>query len=66
MLVSFDNDGTITSRSLSPSGPFSIGTNNVVFTVFDNNGASNTCTAQVIVVDTTPPAVAHALTSSPI
>ncbi len=54
---SFDNDGTITSRSLSPAGPFASGTNNVMFTVFDNSGASNTCNAQIIVVDTTPPAI---------
>ena len=52
---SFDSDGTITSRSLSPAGPFTTGINNVTLTVFDNNGASNTCQAQIIVVDTTPP-----------
>jgi len=54
---SFDNDGTITSRSLGPAGPFDMGTNDVVLTVYDNNGASNTCQAQVIVVDTTPPSL---------
>ncbi len=54
---SFDSDGTITSRSLNPAGPFPTGTNNVMLTVFDNSGASNTCNAQIIVVDTTPPTI---------
>lgn len=53
---SFDSDGTITSRSLTP-GPFDKGTNNVTLTVLDNNGASNTCNAQIIIVDTTPPTI---------
>jgi hypothetical protein len=54
---SFDSDGTITSRSLSPAGPFATGTNSVTLTVFDNSGASNTCNAQIIVVDNTPPVI---------
>ncbi len=54
---SFDSDGTITNSSLNPAGPFAMGTNDVVLTVFDNNGATNTCQAQIIVVDTTPPSL---------
>jgi len=54
---SFDNDGTITSRSLNPAGPYTEGRNDVTLTVFDDQGASNTCNAQIIVADTTPPAI---------
>jgi hypothetical protein len=54
---SFDNDGTITSRSLTPAGPFARGTNHVTLTVFDDGGASNTCNAQIIVVETSMPTI---------
>jgi T5SS/PEP-CTERM-associated repeat protein len=52
---SFDSDGTITNRTLSPPGPYSKGTNAVTLTVVDNQGASNSCTAKIIVQDTTRP-----------
>jgi hypothetical protein len=55
---SFDPDGSITNRTLSPAGPYAKGTNQVVLTVTDNQGASATCTANVIVVDTTLPTIA--------
>ncbi|HVM60352.1 MAG TPA: HYR domain-containing protein [Verrucomicrobiae bacterium] len=54
---SSDSDGTIASRSLTPPGPFGVGTNAVTLTVVDNGGASNSCAAQIIVVDNTPPSV---------
>jgi hypothetical protein len=53
---SSDPDGFIVSRSLSPAGPYSKGTNSVVLTVVDNTGASNSCNSTIYVVDTTPPA----------
>jgi HYR domain len=54
---SFDPDGSIVDGTLSPAGPFALGTNNVTLTVFDNQGASNSCDAQIIVIDTTPPTI---------
>jgi hypothetical protein len=38
-----------------PPGPYPLGTNRVSLIVTDDKGASNTCSALVIVVDTTPP-----------
>jgi hypothetical protein len=54
---SFDNDGTIVSRSLSPTGPFPKGVTGVTLTVTDNDGASDSCGATVTVLDQTPPVV---------
>jgi uncharacterized repeat protein (TIGR01451 family) len=54
---SVDNDGTITSRSLSPSGPYSLGVHGVTLTVVDNQGASNSCDAIVTVLDQTNPSI---------
>jgi hypothetical protein len=54
---SFDPDGTITNRTLTPPGPYLLGTNQVILTVTDNQGASASCTAILIVVDTTPPTI---------
>jgi hypothetical protein len=54
---SFDPDGTIASRFLTPTAPFALGTTPVTLTVVDNAGASNSCQTTVTVVDTTPPTV---------
>ena len=54
---SFDSDGSIASRTLSPAGPFSLGNTAVMLTVVDNSGASNSCPAVITVVDTTPPVI---------
>jgi T5SS/PEP-CTERM-associated repeat protein len=65
---SFDPDGTIVSRVLSPAGPYPKGTNLVTLTVVDNQGASNSCTANIIVVDATPPTIscpANIVTNAP-
>lgn len=52
---SFDPDGTIVSRTLTPAGPYPLGTNSVVLTVTDDDGATDTCSANIIVVDSTAP-----------
>jgi len=54
---SFDPDGDPITVSQVPLGPYPLGTNSVTLTVTDNHGASNSCTALVIVLDTTPPLV---------
>ena len=52
---SFDPDGDpITVRQVPP-GPYPLGTNRVTLIVTDNQGASNSCSALVIVLDRTPP-----------
>ena len=52
-----DPDGDTITTSQSPAGPYSLGTNTVMLIVTDCHGASNTCTATVTVVDTTPPSL---------
>jgi hypothetical protein len=39
----------------SPPGPYPVGTNLVSLIVSDGHGATNTCAAEVVVVDRTPP-----------
>jgi large repetitive protein len=55
---SSDNCG-IVSRTVTPSSfnCSNVGINNVVFTVYDNNGNSASCNATVNVIDNTPPTV---------
>jgi hypothetical protein len=53
---SFDPDqGDTITLVQSPPGPYSLGATTVMLTVTDNHGASNSCSATVTVVDTTPP-----------
>jgi RTX calcium-binding nonapeptide repeat (4 copies)/HYR domain len=52
---SFDPDGDPFTCSLNPPGPFSLGPTAVTLTCTDTPGASASCSAQVTVVDTTPP-----------
>jgi hypothetical protein len=54
---SSDSDGTIVSRVLTPPGPYAFGTNSVTLTVTDNRGGSNSCSATIVVVDSTPPII---------
>ena len=54
---SSDSDGTIVSRVLTPPGPYAFGTNSVTLTVTDNRGGSNSCSATIVVVDSTPPTI---------
>lgn len=46
---SFDADGDPITLSLDPVGPYNLGTNTVTLTVADDQGGTNTCSAQVIV-----------------
>jgi hypothetical protein len=53
---SFDPDGMIT-RDLVPSGPYPLGMTPVTLTVTDNDGATDSCEAQITVEDNEPPIV---------
>jgi hypothetical protein len=52
---SFDTDGDPVTLSQSPSGPYPLGTTPVTLTVTEPEGLSNSCTANVTVVDQQPP-----------
>src|SRR5207249_8934874 len=52
---SFDPDGDALVLVQSPPGGYPVGTNLVTLTAVDTYGASNSCSALVIVKDTTPP-----------
>jgi hypothetical protein len=52
---SSDPDGDAITFSLSPAGPFAVGTTSVVLTVTDSHGASSQCSATVTVTDTEAP-----------
>jgi uncharacterized repeat protein (TIGR01451 family) len=54
---SSDSDGSIVSRALTPPGPYAFGTNLVTLTVTDNRGGTNSCSATIVVVDSTPPTI---------
>jgi hypothetical protein len=54
---SFDPDGDPLTISQEPPGPYSLGTHSVMLIVTDGKGGSNACTAQVTVIDTTPPVI---------
>src|SRR5262249_30821660 len=54
---SFDEDGDPVTLSQSPAGPYPLGTTPVTLTVTEPEGLSNSCTASVTVVDTTPPVI---------
>jgi uncharacterized repeat protein (TIGR01451 family) len=54
---SFDPDADPLTLTLTPAGPYPLGTNAVTLTVADNRGGTNTCAAQIIVVDQTPPTI---------
>jgi hypothetical protein len=52
---SFDPEGDTVTLEQSPPGPYGLGSTSVVLTVTDTHGASDSCSATVTVVDTTPP-----------
>lgn len=54
---SFDPDGPDPDCVLDATGPFGPGIQNLTLTCTDEEGASASCTSQVTLVDTTPPAL---------
>ncbi|MFH2055221.1 MAG: Ig-like domain-containing protein [bacterium] len=52
---SFDTDGTIVSRTLSPAGPYPLGGTLVTLTVTDDKNATDQCQATITVNDATDP-----------
>ena len=52
---SYDPDDDPIELSVSPPGPYPLGSTTVTLTVTDDSDASDTCTAIVTVVDDTPP-----------
>jgi hypothetical protein len=52
---SSDPDGDNLTLSLTPTSGLTLGSNTVTLTATDPSGASNSCTATVTVIDTTPP-----------
>jgi hypothetical protein len=52
---SFSADGSTIILTQTPAGPYLIGTNSVTLTVTDSQGATDSCSARVIVQDATPP-----------
>jgi Tol biopolymer transport system component len=55
--ASSDPDGDAITLTLSPAGPFTVGTHSVTLTVTDSQGASASCNAVVTVTDSLPPVV---------
>ncbi len=54
---SYDPDGDPFTLELSPPGPYALGATDVTLTITDDKGETDSCTAVVTVVDTTPPMV---------
>jgi len=54
---SIDPDGDPVTIEISPVGPYSLGETIVTLTVTDDKGASDSCEATIMVVDTTPPVI---------
>jgi hypothetical protein len=57
---SSDPDGGSVTLSLSPAGPFGLGSTAVTLTATDSQGTSSTCSSTVTVVDTTRPTIGTA------
>ncbi len=54
---SSDAEGDALTFSVSPAGPYSIGTTNITLTVTDTKNASSTCNTTITVEDNTAPTV---------
>ncbi len=57
---SFDPEGGALTITQTPAGPYPLGTTSVLLTVADDKGATTQCTANVTVVDQTPPSISGA------
>jgi hypothetical protein len=64
---SSDPDGIIVNSVLSPPGPYPPGVTEVTLAVIDDDGGTNTCTANIVVIEQFPPIVkvSPALTNVP-
>ena len=60
---SFDPDGDALTITQTPPGPYPLGTTAVLLTVTDPQGATAQATANVTVVDTTPPTIGAVITT---
>ncbi len=56
---SSDPDGDAITLSLSPAGPYPVGTTEVTLTVSDSGGVSASCQASITVIDNEPPAISN-------
>jgi len=56
---SYDPNGVIVSRSVTPPGPYPIGETAVTYTVFDNHGAFSSVATSVTVQDIAGPSVSN-------
>jgi hypothetical protein len=56
---SFDPDGVIVNRSITPPGPYPLGETPVTYTVVDNGGLVSSMSTSVLVKDTTGPSVSN-------
>jgi hypothetical protein len=54
---SFDPDGGAVTLAQVPSGPYPVGTTPVTLIVTDDQGAVDSCTATITVLDVTPPSL---------
>lgn len=54
---SYDPEGDPLTYAYDPAGPYEVGATTVTLTVTDPEGLSGTCSADVIVVDATPPVI---------
>ncbi len=62
---SSDPDGNPITVTISPEGPYALGTTLVTLTVTDSHGVASTCTARVTVEDRTAPTVECTPTTNP-
>jgi len=61
---SYDPDNDPIAIDLTPAGPYGLGTTDVVLTVTDSYGASDSCTNSVTVQDNEPPVI-EGITATP-
>lgn len=54
---SFDPDGELVDLTQTPAGPYALGTIKVDLTVTDNQGASDSCSAEITVADEEAPSI---------